>query len=44
MMELEIMEKAAEFGRSSFSIGLGSLSNQSEYNSNPLLDYLLSEN
>lgn len=42
--DLEIMEKAAEMYGPRITVGLGTLSNQAEYSSNPLLDYLFSEN
>ena len=40
--ELQIMEKAAEMFRSSFTSSFGTLSDQPEYSSNPLLEYLFS--
>jgi len=41
--DLEVMEKAAEMFHSNISANFGTISNQSEISSNPLLDYLLSE-
>jgi hypothetical protein len=43
LSELELMEKAAELYKSSFTIGLGKLSNQDDSSSNPLLDFLFNE-
>jgi DNA-directed RNA polymerase beta' subunit len=41
--DLELMEKAAEMFHSTFSASFGTLSNNSDFSSNPLLEYLFSE-
>ena len=39
--DLEVMEKAAELFHSNLSSTFGKLAEQTDYSSNPLLDYLL---